>query len=142
LSQNPKTASIANEVYEDIARIIEESARPYLTKIIDLTDKTLKDYYKVLSRNFANSLASSNEVSLAKTISDSFGRGAVLPFSHQSLFRGFTRDLITKMNNEFIVRYYQGIGAVLNPSHRIIQIYETKNGDVLTQEELAEKAFE
>ena len=141
LAQNSKTAHIAEEVYEDIARIIKESAKPHLKKITNLNDKTLEQYYHMLSKGFAHSLANSDGKSLAKSIAEAFGNGAALPFSHQSFFREFTRDLITKMNNEFIVRYYQGIGAVLNPSHGIIQLFEDSNGNVFKQEDIIKRAF-
>ena len=83
-------------------------------------------YYKELSLSFANSLARSDGESLAKTIAEVFGRGNLLPFSNQTFFKEFSRDLITKMNNEFIVRYYNGLPMVLNPSHKMIQIFDIK----------------
>ena len=46
----------------------------------------------------------------------------------------FVRDIITRMNNEFITRYYSGTGAVLVPSHGIIQVYDILNnrGEMIT----------
>lgn len=141
LSQNPVTAHIAEEIYNDIARIIEESAAPYLVKISDLDQEKMDKYYKILSKSFAYNLANSEEVSLAKSIAESFDRGVALPFSNQNFFSKFVGDMITKMNNEFIVRYYQGIGAVLNPSHKMIQLFEDNTGKVYMQDELAAEAF-
>ena len=142
LSQNPKSAPIANEIYNDIARIIRESAKPYLSKITNLDNEKMESYYKTLSRNFAYALADSSNTGLAKTIAESFGQGSVLPFSHQSLFKDFTRDLITKMNNEFITRYYPGIGVLLNPSHGIIQVYEDPNGNIMSHNDIIKRAIQ
>lgn len=141
LSQSTRTAYLASEVYKDIARIIEESAKPYIAKTTNLDEENIQKYYLSLSRSFAFSLAKSDSGTLAKTIAESFGDNTILPFSNQNFFREFSRDLITKMNNEFIIRYYQGIGAVLNPSHGIIQLYENRNGEVYTQEDIAKQAF-
>ena len=141
LSQNPKTAQIAKEVYDDLAKIIEISAEPYIKKITNLNPELKEKYYKQLSLSFAHALSRSDGTNLAKTIAESFGHGALLPFSNQSFFREFTRDLITKMNNEFIVRYYNGLAMVLNPSHGMIQIYEDSTGRIYAQDDLMLEAF-
>jgi len=141
LAQSPLTAHIAKEVYEDLARIIKLSAEPYIKKTTNLTEADKEKYYRTLSHSFAFALSKSDNNSLAKTIAESFGQGANLPFSSQSFFREFSRNLITRMNNEFIVRYYSGIAAVLNPSHRIVQIFESADGTVHLQGDLAKKAF-
>lgn len=141
LSQNPKTAQIAKEVYDDLAKIIEISAEPYIKKITNLNPELKEKYYKQLSLSFAHALNRSDGTNLARTIAESFGHGALLPFSNQSFFREFTRDLITKMNNEFIVRYYNGLAMVLNPSHGIIQIYEDSTGRIYAQDDLMLEAF-
>lgn len=141
LSQNPKTAQIAKEVYDDLAKIIEISAEPYIKKITNLNPELKEKYYKQLSLSFAHALSRSDGTNLARTIAESFGHGALLPFSNQSFFREFTRDLITKMNNEFIVRYYNGLAMVLNPSHGIIQIYEDSTGKIYAQDDLMLEAF-
>jgi hypothetical protein len=45
------------------------------------------------------------------------------------------------MNNEFITRYYSGTGAVLIPSHGIFQIYEDKDGQIFTYQDLVKEAL-
>ena len=45
------------------------------------------------------------------------------------------------MNSDFITRKYPGLGAVLNPSHKIIQIYEDSLGNVYTMDSLVKKAL-
>lgn len=144
LAQNPTTAYMAEEVYSDIARIIESSAKPYvnITESKNLSRKAINDFYQVLSRKFAFNLANSDGINLANTIAETFGQTELLPFSNQHFFRAFVEDMITKMNSEFITRYYPGIGAILNPSHNMIQIYEDKNGNIYKQEELSKEAFD
>ncbi len=141
LAQNPTTAYLANEVYQDIARIIKESSKKYYSSSDNLTEKQINDFYTVLSKQFAYNLANSEGTTLAKTIAETFGIGQLLPFSNQHFFRDFTREMITKMNNEFITRYYPGLGAVINPSHGIVQLYQGKDGKIYKQSELRKLAF-
>ena len=139
LAQSPLTAKIADEVYRDIARIIKESSVKYNNVLKEkLTDKEFENFYNTLSRGFAHELANSDGVSLAKTIASTFGN-TLIPFSNQHFFREFTRNMITKMNNEFITRYYPGLGLVINPSHGIIKVYEDEKGVVYKQQDLLKK---
>ena len=142
LSQNEKTAYLANEIYEDLARIINEAAKPYIESITGVTDQKMKDLYLILSKNLAKSLSTSTNVNLAQTIAETFEKGKILPFSNQHFFQEFIRTMISKMNSEFITRYYSGIAAVLNPSHGIIQLYEDANGVVYNQEDITKEAFD
>lgn len=140
LAQNEHTSEIAKEVYEGIASIINTQMLKY-KKYINLDTQNFKALSIFLSNRFFNQLKHSDNVSLAKTLLESFNQGELIPFSNQNFFQQFVRDMITAMNNEFITRYYSGMGAVLNPSHNIIQVYEDSNGNVFTQEDIAKEAF-
>jgi len=141
LSQNPTTAYIAEEIYNDLARIIEVSSSKYLDNIKDLTPTKRQAFYKQLSQQFSKALATSNETNLASIISSTFKFDDVLPISNQNFFNQFVKTMVTKMNNEFITRYYTGLGVVLNPSHGIIQVYEDVNGNIYQQEDILKKAI-
>lgn len=145
LSQNEKTAHLANEVYDDLARMIQESAKDYLKVLNKIGDKELKILFTTLSKEFAKNLASTQGTTLASVISETFKDGEILPFSNKNFFQAFVKNLIVKLNSEFITRYYPGIGAVLNPSHKIIQVYDIPDingGNIIyTQEDMAKEAL-
>lgn len=138
LAQNVETAELAEEVYNDIARIIRSSANKYLSKL-DKKFNNLHSFYLKLSKNLVHSISTSDEVNLSKSIAETLPN--MLPLSSQYMFREFVKDIVTKMNNDFITRYYPGLGVVLNPSHNIIQLFEDKNGNIFTQEDIIKKAF-
>jgi hypothetical protein len=139
LSQNGNTAHLAQEIYENLAKIIQKSAESYDEFFKAETDKN--DLYNYMSRKFIDKVSKEQTPSLAKSILESLPDELQIPFSNQNFFEKFTKDVITRMNNEFITRYYKGIGAVLNPSHGIVQLFEDRNGNILKQEDLAKAAF-
>lgn len=145
LSQNERTAELANEVYDDLARMIKESAKSYLKTINNINDKQLTELYSSLSKEFIRHVANSPGVDLATIIAETFREGEIIPFSNKNFFQKFVKDLIVKLNTEFITRYYSGLGAVLNPSHNIIQVYHTTNPDgtelMYTHEDLIKLAL-
>jgi hypothetical protein len=148
LAQNERTAHIADEAYQDIARLIEQSASKWKKSVTSLSEKDLSDLYKSLSKEFARHLANSPTVDLATAIAESFKEGELLPFSNKNFFQHFVRDLIVKLNTEFITRYYNGIGAVLNPSHHMYRVFEVpvyKEGKwenvIYSQEDMMKEAL-
>ena len=139
LAQNGFTGELAEDVYNSLAQIIKTSAEPYVNKI---NSEKLNDLSKLLSKKFFDSVTKSDNVSLAKSILETFDQGKIIPFSNQNFFQLFVRDVISRMNNEFISRYYSGIAAILNPSHNMIQVYEDVNGNVYSQEDISYEAIE
>lgn len=139
LAQNGFTGELAEDVYNSLAQIIKTSAEPYVKKI---SSEELTDLSKLLSKKFFDSVTKSDNVSLAKSILETFDEGKIIPFSNQNFFQLFVRDVISRMNNEFISRYYSGIAAILNPSHNMIQVYEDVNGNVYSQEDISYEAIE
>jgi hypothetical protein len=137
LAQNGNTAHLAQEVYENLASTIKKAAAPYKKYLGNKTD----DLYNYMARKFIDKMSKSDNVSLAKNILESLPKDLQVPFSNQNFFQAFVKDVISRMNDEFITRYYRGIGAVLNPSHGIIKLFEDSNGNVIKQEDLAKAAF-
>ena len=45
------------------------------------------------------------------------------------------------MNNEFITRYYSGTGAVLIPSHGIVQVFEDEYGNISMQGDVIKESL-
>ncbi|MGV8961975.1 MAG: hypothetical protein ACOH2V_01160 [Candidatus Saccharimonadaceae bacterium] len=136
LSQNPDTADRANEMYIVLAETIELAMEPYLKQIKDITPDKLKKLYASLSRDLVRKLSTSDTQGLAKAIAETFEYGKVLPFSNQNFFSSFIKNLVTQMNQDFITRYYPGTGAILTPSHKIIQLLQNAQGEVFTQGDL------
>lgn len=139
LAQNGNTAIMAQEAYENIAKVIQKSIQPY-KKYLGISSDS-NELYNYISRKFIDSVTNSNNVSLAKTLLQSFPSDIKIPFSNQNFFNLFVKDVISRMNNEFITRYYKGLGAVLNPSHGIIQLYEDANGNIYKQSDLIKEAL-
>jgi hypothetical protein len=141
LSQNGNTVNLAHEAYTDLANIINKAMKPY-EKYFNFNDKISNDdLYQYISRKFIDNVVYSDNVSLAKTLLQSFPIDIKIPFSNQNFFQLFVRDVISRMNNDFITRYYKGIGAVLNPSHGIVQLYESADGKVYKQEDITKEAL-
>lgn len=140
LAQNPRTAYLAEEVYNDLAKIIETSLEDYKQYLRGLNKSQIKLLSRKLSDQLFDAIEGTRNVGLAQTIAESFKAGQLIPFSNQHFFQIFVRDMITRMNNDFISRYYHGIGAVLNPSHNIIQVFQ-KNGSAITQQDLLIEAI-
>lgn len=141
LAQNPDTAELADEMYQTLADVIEESIKKTYKDVATSEEKHLKDTYRILSNSLIKSLANSSNKGLAQTIAETFDHGQLLPFSNQNFFRDFIKDLVVRMNKDFITRYYPGTGAILTPSHGIITVYENSNGDVFSQSDLRDLAI-
>ena len=139
LSQNPETAARANSIYEMLANSIKNiSVKTYAADPNDA--KKFDDLYSRLSRKLVKDLATSTD-EISQTISSCFKNGDVLPFSNPNVFRDFTKNLITQMNNDFITRYYYGTGGTLSPSHKMVQVYEDIDGNEYTQSDMSELAI-
>ena len=151
LAQNSKTAALALEAYNDIAMVIKKATEPYLKYLnpkdeqgnkIDINKEEL---YKYLSDKFVKTIQNTKGDNIAKVLVQSFSKDVNIPFSNQNFYVAFVRDIITRMNNEFITRYYSGTGAILIPSHKIVQVYDIPQIDgsylTVTQEDLAKEAF-
>jgi len=140
LAQNENTAHIANKVYADLAKIIEGNLNKYEKHLKNLGPDGIAKLSQLLSDKFFDTIQNSENVSLAKTLSATFTE-ELIPFSNQNFFQLFVRDMITTMNNDFITREYAGIGAVLNPSHGMIQMFERADGNLYSQEDIQKRAF-
>lgn len=151
LAQNSKTAYLAQEAYNDIAMVIKKATEPYLKHMFPKNEKgealpfDKKDLYQYLSDKFVKTIQNSKGDSIAKVLVQSFSKDVNIPFSNQNFYVAFVRDIITRMNNEFITRYYSGTGAVLLPSHGIIQVYDIPQADgtfrTVTQEDITKEAL-
>lgn len=131
LAQNGYTSEMAREAYEDIKNVIAESSQTYLQHLeglnkinVDTTQKKEKllDY---LANRFMESLDGSKGNDIAQVLMHNLKKdGIQIPFSNQTFYGAFVKDIITRMNTDFISRKYTGIGAVLAASQGIVQLYD------------------
>jgi hypothetical protein len=143
LAQGGFTSEVAQEAYEDIANVIKTSAQPYLNSM-KADDKKL---YYYLTDKFIETINNAKGESIAKTLIHSIKEDGInIPFSNNNFFGLFVRDVVTRLNNEFISRHYSGIGSVLIPSHGIFQVYDRVLPDgrtiVMTQSDLIKEALQ
>jgi hypothetical protein len=144
LAQNPDSAPRAAEMYEALASNIERAIKKIYGKKIkegETEESLLKARYTSISKSLVQSLNNSSNKGLAAIIAETFEHGELIPFSNQSFFKEFIKELVVKLNKDFITRYYPGSGTILTPSHNIITIYENENGDKFSQEDVADLAI-
>ena len=151
LAQNGYTSEWAREAYEDIQNIIQDASVPYMKHLTGLkeinmsTEESKKKFYRYLSDRFINSIYKTQGNNIAKTLVAGLRQdGVQIPFSNQNFYSAFVKDIITRMNTDFISRNYPGIGAVLTPSEGIIQMYDVfVNGELIavTHEDLSKEAL-
>lgn len=143
LAQGGFTTDLALEAYNDIASVIKQSASKYMKGL----SSNNSHLYKYLTDKFIQTIERSKGEGIAKNLIDSIKEdGVKIPFSNPNFFNLFVKDVIVRLNDEFISRYYSGIGSVLIPSHGIIQLYDIPTGDgtyrVATQEDLIKEALD
>lgn len=146
LAQGGLTSEVANKVYSDIANVIKKAASPYIEGL----GSDNSDLYNYLSTKFVDTILISKGESLAKSLIYSIKEdGISIPFSNANFFNLFVKDVVTRLNNEFISRYYSGVGSILLPSQGVIQVYDRlitdENGNqrsvVMTQADLIQEAL-
>lgn len=140
LSQSDTTTHIAHEAYQDIAKLIKESAQEYTETLNKITPTTVNSMLLAMSKKLIDHIANSKGATLASSLVTVFENNAALPFSNQNFFEAFIQNLIVRLNSDFISRYYNGIGAILVPSHNAVKVYEL-DGVVYTQEDIITKAI-
>jgi len=134
-SQNHNSHELAREMYDDLYKIISASIAPYQKNLSN--PEVFIDY---ISNKLISSIKNSDFNNLTKIVIDTLGNEK-LPLDSPHFFNSLVKDLISNMNEKFITRYYPGIGAIINPSHNIIMVYESENGDIMLQSDIVEKAL-
>jgi len=152
LAQNSDTGELSEEAYKDIADVIKNAMSPIMKRIDPNPVRVVvngieewktpdkKELYDYMSKKFVNTILHSKGDNIAKVLVQSFKEDEKIPFSNQNFFVQFVRDIITRMNNDFITRYYSGIGGILIPSHGIIKVLDF-NGSPVTYEDLSKIAL-
>lgn len=147
LAENQATPELYSELYKAIGSIIESEITSYKDKyLLKASDKKiLEGNYDIekLSKEYTKVLASSNRTSgNSKEIADMLTNIGVkyLPFSNNNFFKGFVINLMSKLSSDFIKRKYPGMGAVINPSYKMMQMYRDNLGNTFFHSDLLELA--
>lgn len=119
LSQNSFNNSIATSVYKTMHNSIQKAITKFLKDTPDkpFRDKIIDALLKSLNRTKIDDIAT-NIAELLKT---------EIPISDNNFFKRFIREMLTIMNDEFIIQKYSGFGAILSPSHGLVKVFETLN---------------
>lgn len=144
LAQNAKTAHFAKEAYQDIANVIKQATIPYVKRMIPDPETgkiNLEELSNYLSEKFVDTILHTKGDNIAKVLVQTFSQDQNIPFSNQNFYNAYVKDIITRMNNDFITRYYSGTGAILIPSQGIIQLYDLPDGRVVTQADITKEAL-
>ena len=142
LAQKQSTPELYLELYSAVSQIIEDEIDNYNKKFknSDNTfnkEKITKDFIEVLK----NKDQLGNGLEIIDLLNKKLGIQTI-PMSNQNFYQGFVINVISKLKTDFIRRKYPGLGAVLNPSYGMIQIYEDIEGNTYFHSDLVEKIEE
>lgn len=151
LIQKGLSFDIANEVYQDIGETVYETLRE--NKFLETydTDEARTELYKILGKGLLTAFGEDSD-SLGLTeaylsfVKDNINGNTLLseqrykiPFDDPNVFNKFYSGFISGINRDIIKRKYAGIGAVLNPSHDLITLFDMGDGTTATYDELIKK---
>lgn len=141
LEQMSASHELANQVYEDIGRVIAKGLQEYNFDLNSEDDKTR--VYKILGRNLLKTFTSgsTDRLGLASTYlelvkEDILGDKSLsqmkykIPFDDNNIFGMFTNGFTNGINRDIIKRKYSGLQAILNPSHDVVTIYDNPAGGI------------
>lgn len=144
LEQNGYTHDIAMQTYEEIGKFCFEA----VAKIQNIfKNEDYSELYKIFGKAIIKSFQNGDKdtlglaqafVQLASENFDNFADKKVkykIPFSSSSINGIFNSTVTSSLIKEAIRRHYNGVAAVLNPAHNVMQYY-TVNGNHYRKEEL------
>ena len=146
LSANGHTQTEAKKAFKEIANIIKTSMSK--TTMMVNNEKMHEMLYDEMSKILVNTLASANKISLAHSIVSQVksrledGFNDLIPISNPNFFNLFTTDVLSRLNRSALKRKYSGLGGVLNPSAKIVEMFEDKNGNTYNWKDLLNNAIE
>lgn len=142
LEQMSTSHGMANQVYEDIGRVIARGLREYNFDANSEEDKTR--VYKILGRDLLRTFSTGDKDRLGlagaymelvkkdilsdKSLQDMAYK---IPFDDNNIFGVFTNGFTNGINRDIIKRKYAGLQAILNPSHDIVTVYDGPDGGIL-----------
>lgn len=152
---NGKNPEIAQIIYDQLADIVDDSIQS-VEKYFGSEDQKRKFKTKLveeLARSLKTSSASTTADDIVKETLENIrawekaqqeGDDSVeyksLPFSDRNVFSKVTSDMLVALNASGIRQRFEGIAVIQNPSHGVIGIYEDKNGETYTRQDILDIA--
>lgn len=137
------TREYANQAYEAIGRIIENSLTKSEQYLTDIERGNIEKVLRQLSERIVKALATEKNITTAnsfvRALAQEMKDGLILPVSDKRFYKIFAKDIISDLNKSSIKRKYTGLGGILNPSSNIYQLYESE-GKAYTFEDLLRQA--
>lgn len=140
LEQMSASHGLANQVYEDIGRVIAKGLNEYNFDLNSEADKT--KVYKILGRNLLKTFGGDTDnLGLASAFLELVKEDILsdkslnqmkykIPFDDNNIFGIFTNGFTNGINRDIIKRKYSGLQAILNPSHDVVTVYDNPKGGV------------
>lgn len=129
LEQNGFTHDTVKEIYN----LIAQSAKLSLKKISDAVKSDDKEtLYKIFEEEIIKSFQTGEKdtwglaqsfIRLAKKSANKTDTTFKIPFSSSSINGMFNATVISSLIKKGVRRYYDGVAAVINPSHNVINYY-------------------
>lgn len=149
LEQMSASHELANQVYEDIGRVIAKGLQQYDFDLNSEEDKTR--VYKILGRNLLKTFGGDTDrLGLASAYLDLVKEDILsdkslsqmqykIPFDDNNIFGIFTNGFTNGINRDIIKRKYSGLQAILNPSHDVVTVYDNPAGGVWKYTDILDK---
>lgn len=150
LEQMSTSHGMANQVYEDIGRVIARGLKEYNFDANSEEDKT--KVYKILGRDLLRTFSTGDKDRLGlagafmelvrkdilsdKSLEDMTYK---IPFDDNNIFGVFTNGFTNGINRDIIKRKYSGLQAILNPSHDIVTVYDGPDGGILKYSDILKR---
>lgn len=135
------TGEQANEVYKAIKQVTLDILEPYTSKLIKIFTESFPEQYRnELKNDIAQIIlegSSGTNNALLKAVTEkyvnlkksgaNFGSGNVnIPLSDPSIFQSAISNIISSINKQAIRMKFDGMLAVLTPSHNIFKLFNGK----------------
>ena len=142
--ENGTTHDLANAMYIEIGRSIEDNLKVY-TQHLKTDNK--EELYKTLGKYLCKTFLSGEKDNISLAISfmqlvrpelekDFSSMKYRIPFDDPNIFGAFLNGFTNNINQTAIRRTYAGIGAILNPSQDFITVYEDTTGNIFKMTDL------
>lgn len=152
LEQMGTTHDLANQVFEDIGKVIYEGIQEY--RKFDLeTEEGQSALYNLLGKSLIKVFNSGQKdnISLASAYLQYLQEGVLqnkllseqkfrIPFDDNNIFSAFVTNFSNGLNKDLIKRKFPGLTAVLNPSQDIFTLYDGPDGNQLIYKDFLRKA--
>lgn len=124
IAENASTPELYNAVYNSIGTLVENGLKSF-----DITISQ-KDGLERIINIFVDKLNNSSQINNSRAIINGIEEELtkVIPLGNKTIYKQFISHIISSINSDFIRRKFIGSSSVLNPSHGVITVFESKNG--------------